>query len=120
LTKSLELIARLLVNGLAVYLVTLLLPGVQVLDMLTAIMVAAVLALLNYFVKPILLILTIPITIFTLGLFILVINAFIVLMASSIIPGFEVRNFWWALLFSIILSIVNSFFEASRNNRQSE
>ncbi len=120
MNKSIELVARLLVNGLAVYLVTLLLPGVEVKDMLTAIMVAAVLALLNYFVKPVLLILTIPITVFTLGIFILVINACIVLMASYIIPGFEVRNFWWALLFSIILSIVNSFFEASRTNRQNQ
>lgn len=120
MNKSIELVARLLVNGLAVYLVTLLLPGVEVKDMLTAIMVAAVLALLNYFVKPVLLILTIPITVFTLGIFILVINAFIVLMASYIIPGFEVRNFWWALLFSIILSLVNSFFEASRNHSQSD
>lgn len=120
MNKSIEWVARLLVNGLAVYLVTLLLPGVEVKDMLTAIMVAAVLALLNYFVKPVLLILTIPITVFTLGIFILVINAFIVLMASYIIPGFEVRNFWWALLFSIILSLVNSFFEASRNHRQND
>ncbi len=118
MNKYIELVARLLVNGLAVYLVTLLLPGVQVGNMLNAIVVAAVLALLNYFIKPILIILTIPITVFTLGLFILVLNAFMVIVASKIVPGFEVRSFWWALLFSIILSIVNSFFETSRRNNR--
>jgi putative membrane protein len=112
-----ELIARLLVNGLAVYLVSLLLPGIEVGNMLNAVIVAAVLTLLNHFIKPVLLLLTIPITIFTLGLFILVINALMVLLASAIVPDFEVRSFWWALLFSIILSIVNSFFEASRKEK---
>lgn len=118
MNKYVELIARLLVNGLAVYLVSLLLPGIEVGNMLNAIIVSAVLTLLNYFIKPILLILTIPITIFTLGLFILVINALMVLLASKIVPGFEVSSFWWALLFSVILSIVNSFFESSRRNQQ--
>ena len=112
-----NLIIRLLVNGLAILIVSWLLPGVEVGNMLNAVMVAAVLALLNYFVKPLLIVLTIPVTIFTLGLFLLVINALIIMLADKIVPGFEVRNFWWALLFSILLSIVNSFFGASDKNR---
>lgn len=76
------------------------------------IIVAAILAVLNAVVRPLLIILTIPITVFTLGIFLLVINAVIILMADYIMPGFEVDGFWWALLFSIILAIINSIFES--------
>jgi putative membrane protein len=115
-----NLIIRLLVNGLAVFITSLLLPGVHVETMLNAIIVAAVLAVLNFFLKPLLIILTIPVTLVTFGLFLLVINALIILLAAKIVPGFKVDNFWWALLFSIVLSVINSFFEASarRNNQQ--
>ena len=74
-------------------------------------MLAAVLGLLNVSVKPLLIIFTIPATIFTLGLFILAINAFIIMIADWIIPGFEVSSFWWALLFSLLLSFINGIFE---------
>jgi len=108
-----KLIIRLLVNGLAVLITSYILPGVHVGNMITAIIVAAVLALLNFFIKPLLVILTIPVTIVTFGLFLLVINALIILLTAHIVPGFKVDGFWWALLFSIVLSIINSFFEAS-------
>lgn len=85
-----------------------LLPGVHVPDYLTAIMVALALALLNGVVKPILIIFTLPATIFTLGLFLLVINSFIIYLASKIVRGFEVDGFWWALLFSILLTLITS------------
>ncbi|MFW5705800.1 MAG: phage holin family protein, partial [Bacteroidota bacterium] len=68
---------------------------------------ALVLAILNLILKPILVILTIPITIVTLGLFLLVINAVIALIASHIVPGFYIDGFWWAVAFSIIVSILN-------------
>lgn len=103
-------IAKLLANAIAVLLTAYLLPGVSIEDFITAIIVAAVLALLNNFLKPILIILTIPVTILTLGLFLLVINAVIILLADDLIGGFHVDNFWWALLFSIILSAINSLF----------
>jgi putative membrane protein len=74
-------------------------------------MLAAVLGLLNVSVKPLLILFTIPATIVTLGLFILAINAFIIMIADWIIPGFEVSSFWWALLFSLLLSFINSLFE---------
>jgi putative membrane protein len=75
---------------------------------LNAILVALALALLNQFVKPLLILFTIPVTIFTLGLFLLIINAIIILLADWMVIGFSVRNFWWALLFSFILTFIKS------------
>jgi putative membrane protein len=68
-------------------------------------MVAVVLAFLNSIVKPVLTVLTIPITIFTLGFFLLVINALIIIFAEKLVSGFHVYGFWWALLFSLLLSL---------------
>lgn len=101
-------IIRLLISTVAVIVASYILPGVAVDSFTTAILAALIISLLNVLVKPILIILTIPFTILTLGLFLLVINAIIILLASSIIPGFAVDGFWYALLFSIVLSIVNS------------
>ncbi len=66
-----------------------------------------VLSILNVVLRPVLILLTIPVTILTLGLFLLVINAVIILLTDWMIDGFEVRNFWWAILFSLIVSLVN-------------
>lgn len=111
-------IISLLLSAVAIVLSAYLLPGAHVDTFLTAVAVAALLAILNAIVRPILILLTIPVTILTLGLFLLVINALIILMADSLIPGFSVENFWWALAFGIILSIVNGIFESftKRNN----
>lgn len=106
-----KFIIKLLLSGLAVVITSYILPGVQVESYFTAIVVAAILGLLNVLVRPILVLLTIPITVFTLGLFLLVINAVIILIADYFITGFIVDSFWWALFFSIILAIVNSIFE---------
>lgn len=103
-------IIRLLLNGLAVVLTAYLLPHVEVDDYGAALIVALILAIVNVLVKPILVILTIPITILTLGLFLLVINAAIILFVDNLVGGFRVDGFWWALLFSLILSIFNSLF----------
>lgn len=100
-------ISKVLVSGVGVLLGAYLLPGVAVSSFGTALLVAVVLAILNALVKPVLVILTIPITILTLGLFLLVINAFIILMADWMIGGFEVDGFLWALLFSLILSLLS-------------
>jgi len=102
---------KLILSALAVVITSYLLGGVHVDDFFVALIVAALLALLNSIVRPLLVLLTIPITIFTLGIFLLVINAIIILMADAIVPGFQVDGFWWALLFSIILSIINSLFQ---------
>lgn len=103
-------IIRFLLNGLAVVLTAYLLPGVSVDSYWTALIVTIVLALINTIIKPILIVLTIPITIITLGLFLLVINALTIELTDFVVPGFHVDGFWWALLFSLILSIFNSLF----------
>lgn len=103
-----NLLIRLLISTVAVIVAAYILPGVAVDSFLTAILVAIIMSILNMVVKPIMIILTIPITILTLGLFLFVINALIVLLASSLITGFTVDGFWYALLFSIVLSLINS------------
>jgi putative membrane protein len=97
---------RLFFTWLAVIIASYILPGIHINNYITALIVAAVLALLDSFVKPILIILTIPITIVTLGFFLLVINAVIVLIDAYFVKGFKVDNFWWALLFSLIVSVI--------------
>ena len=101
-------ILRLLLTALAVVLLAKLLPGITVTGYLSAIIVAVVLALLKLIVRPVLVILTLPITVLTLGLFLLVINAVIILLADAFIDGFAVSGFWIALVFSILLSIIQS------------
>ena len=103
-------IVRFLLSGVAVVLTAYLLPGVDVHDYWTALIVALVLSLVNIFVKPILILLTIPLTFLTLGLFLLVINALMILLTDYFVDGFIVNGFWWALLFSLILSLFNSLF----------
>ena len=113
-----DFLIRILVNGLAVLIASFLLPGVDVENMLNAVIVAAVLALLNAFLKPLLILLTIPITLFSFGLFLLVINAGLIMLADYIVPGFEVRGLWWDLLFILVLWVINSVFEASAKPKE--
>ncbi len=103
-------IIRFLLTGLAVLLTAYLLPGVHVENYGYALLVAVVLSIANVIVKPILIIFTIPLTVVTLGLFLLVINAIIILIVDYFVPGFNVDDFWWALAFSLILSVFNSMF----------
>lgn len=122
--KAFQFIIKLIISSIAVLTSAYILPGVHVENFTTAIVVAAVLAFLNAFLKPLLIIFTIPFTVITLGLFLLVINAVIIIVTDNLIDGFEVRNFWWALLFSLILSLTTSVFEAigglnnNKNNNQ--
>jgi putative membrane protein len=83
------------------------LPGVTVRNLTAAVLTALVLGLINAIIRPILVVLTFPLTIVTLGLFIFVLNALLVLLTAAIVPGFDVRNFWWALLFSLVFSVVS-------------
>lgn len=103
-------IIRFLLTGLAVLLTAYLLPGVHVENYSYALLVAVVLSIANVLVKPILIIFTIPLTVLTLGLFLLVINALIILIVDYFVPSFNVDGFWWALAFSLILSVFNSMF----------
>ncbi|AHF16518.1 phage holin family protein [Niabella soli] len=99
---------KVLITALIAYLLQKILPGVRIVDIKTAALFAFVLAILNAIVKPILVILTIPVTILTMGLFLLVINAFMVLLTANLFKGVHVDGFWWALIFSILLSIGSS------------
>ncbi len=103
-----KLLLRILVTALLVMILSYLMKGVVVDEFTTALTVAVVLALLNFFVKPILVLFTLPVTIFTLGLFLLVINAFMVMLCDHFIEGFRINSFWTALFFSILLSITQS------------
>ncbi len=103
-----KLLLRILITAGLVMAIAYLMKGVRVDEFTTALTVAVVLALLNFFVKPILVLLTLPVTFFTLGLFLLVINAIIILLCDEFVDGFEVSSFWTAMLFSIILSLSQS------------
>jgi putative membrane protein len=110
------IIMKLLVNTLAVAIAAYIVPGIQLANIWTAVVLVVVLGVLNFLVKPVLLILTLPINILTLGLFTLVINTLIILLASSIVKGFYVEGFWSGFLFAIVLSIITSFLYASTDN----
>ncbi|WP_405203490.1 phage holin family protein [Dokdonia sp. LLG6352-1] len=101
-------IIKILLTAVAVIVLSKFLPGVTVDGFVTAIIVAVVLALLKFIVRPILVILTLPVTIVTFGLFLFVINAIIILIADYFVGGFSVSGVWIALLFSILLSIFQS------------
>lgn len=102
-----DIIIKILISAVAVFVTAYVLKGVTVKSFGNAILVAIVLGIINAIVRPVFVFLTIPVTILTLGLFLLVINALLIMLVDAILSGFKVKNFWWALLFSIILSIVN-------------
>ncbi len=111
-----ELLINILLSTIAVFVTGYILPGVKIDSWTTALILAIVLGIINAIIRPILLILTLPINILTLGLFTFVIIALCVLLASWLVPGFHVNGFWWAMAFGIILALVNSFL--SRQNWQ--
>lgn len=98
-----------IISALVIIAAAYLLPGVHVASFVTALVTALVLGIINATLKPLLIFLTLPINILTLGLFILIINAVLIELTTFIVPGFGVDNFWWALIFGLVLSILNSF-----------
>ena len=103
-----KLLFRILITSILVVVIAYFMSGVRVANFSTALIVAVVLGMLNIFIKPILVILTLPVTIVSLGLFLLVINAILILLCTKIVGGFEVDSFCTALFFSIILSVLQS------------
>lgn len=103
-----NIIIRLLVSALAIFVTAYLLPGVDVTGWQTYFILAIVLGALNLFLKPLLVLLTLPLSIVTLGLFTIVINTLLVMLADKLVDGFTVANFWWALAFGLVLAVVNS------------
>lgn len=117
-----SLLLRWLISAVAVAVTAYALPGISVETVWSALAVAVVLALVNVLLKPIMILLTLPLTIITLGLFTFVIDALLIMLTGRLVPGFGVANFWWALLFSIILTVVNSLFRdvARQTNKDTE
>ncbi|HRN57200.1 MAG TPA: phage holin family protein [Agriterribacter sp.] len=101
-------IIRLLVTAAVAYGLAYLLKGIHIDTYWTALVFALVLAIVNLIIRPLLVILTIPLTILTLGLFLFVINALMVLLAAKVVDGITIDGFWWALLFGLLLSVVSS------------
>lgn len=99
----------LIINSIVVFIGAYILDGVKMKNFWTAIGVAILLGLINMFIKPLILLLTLPLTILTLGLFVLVINAWILMIIDKVIDGLTIKSFWWAVIYSIIISVLNSF-----------
>lgn len=130
---TMNFLLKLLISAIAVMITAYFLDGVtmgnnqfittsspQVNKLITALLVAIVLAFLNSIVKPILTLLSLPITFFTLGLFLLVINAIIILFADKLVDGFKVDGFWTALWFSLVLSLVSSLLDLTKGKEKEE
>ena len=96
------------VSAMVIFSIAYILPGASVVDFTAALVVALVLGIINALLKPVLLILTLPINILTLGLFTFILNALLIILVSNIVPGFIVDGFLAALIFGIVLSVVNT------------
>ena len=117
-----KFLIKILITAVNVFILASILPGIQIADIYTALTVAIVLAILDAIVKPLLILLTLPATILSLGLFLFVINACIILLDAHFVHGFKIESFWHALLFSMLLSFFNSFVHkrAFPNKEESE
>ena len=102
-----KLLVKWSLSAVALMFLAYLLPGIVVKSFGSALLAAAVIALLNSIVRPILIVLTLPVTVVTLGLFLLVINALMFWLAGSMLSGFEVSSFWWALAGAIVYSLLS-------------
>lgn len=122
MSRNEKQLIRFLISALAVFLTGIVLPGVDVSNVLIAIVIAAFLELMNAFVKPILVLLTLPVTIFTLGLFLIVINGIIITLIDYLIPKeyFQLRNFWSAILFSLVYTIFTTLIQRMVGIREDE
>ena len=109
---------RIVVTAVVAFALSSVLPGIHIDTFWTAIVLSLVLAVLNFLLKPILIILTLPITILTFGFFLFIINALIVLLASKFVNGFHVDGFGWALLFSLLLSLLTSILYKDRDQEE--
>ncbi len=102
------MLRNLLINTLSIFAVSYVLSGIEIDSITTALIVAVVMAVLNVTLKPLLIVLTIPLTVITFGLFLLVVNVLVLYAADALIDGFRIAGFWWALAFSLLVALVNS------------
>lgn len=107
-----KLLANWILNAIALYLVSLFVTGVRIESFTVALVAVVVIGLINMFIKPILLLLTLPINLLTLGLFTLVINALLLMLAGSITSGFYIDGFWSALLGSLVFTVIRMLFQS--------
>jgi len=106
-----KLLVRLLINAVAVLICAYFIPGVTVDGFVSALWVAVALAILNTFLKPILMLISFPINLITFGLFTIVVNTIIILLADYLVPGLTIETFWLAVLFGIVLTIVSGILD---------
>lgn len=102
-----SLVINWVISGVAIVISAYLLPGIHLSGFKAALLTALVLGLINAFIKPVLSLLTLPLTILTLGLFSLVLNALLIMLVTKIVPGFQIQGFLWAVAFSVVLTLVN-------------
>jgi len=116
-----KFLVKIVSTTLAIFLISKIMAGVEVRDLSMALLVALLLVLMNTYVKPVLIFLTFPITVVTLGLFLLVINAGIIMLTSFLLKdGFKVDGFWVALLFSLVLSMITALIDRLWDRREAE
>ncbi len=118
-SKAGDFLIKILIGGVCVIIAEYFLPGIHLDDFTTGFILAAVIILVNLTLRPVLIILTLPVTVFTFGLFLLVINALVILICDWLVPGFSVDGFWWAFLFALVLSILNALFGNSLGSTNS-
>lgn len=106
-----KIIIKLILSSLAAFIAGQIIPGVVIPDLYTGLMVAVVLGVINTFVKPILTILTLPITILTFGLFSVILNIVLIFLVDALIPTFSVSSILSALFFGVVYSLINTFFD---------
>jgi putative membrane protein len=106
-------ITQWIVSTIAILITSYLIPGAAT-TLVGALILAVVLAVINLFIKPLIFVLTLPVNILTLGLFSLVINALLIMLAAIIVPGFAIAGFWSAIIFAIVLSLINAVFGTYR------
>ncbi len=114
-----KIFLHLIVSTIAIIIATYIIPGATV-TLTSAIVLAVVLGIINAFIKPVVKFIAFPITVLTLGLFSLVINALFILLAARIVPGFSVAGFWAAFWFAIALSLINAFFGLFEDKKTTE
>lgn len=103
-----KLLTKWLVSAVAIAITAYLLPGVTVSGLVPVLVLAIVLGIINAFIKPILSIITFPLSVVTLGIFSLILNTLLIMLADAVVPGFDIAGFWWALLFGIVLALVSA------------
>lgn len=106
-----RILVRLIILVVAGYVASYIIPGIKIDSPQSLIVVSIVLGIINAFIKPILVFLTLPLTVLTLGIFLLILNGLLVLFVGNVVPGFHVAGLFPAILFSIVVSLTSSLLE---------